>query len=135
MGRSCAAFAIVAGIPGHEGEIPLIRSNDKPGDRWGLPGGSSEGDEDVAEYTMLREVREEIGVTVKPDARKILSIPRESHDVVFFYAEHYDGEPRLGEEVAEIKFFNAIELYELVRTGKVYYNHARGLSAHFGFGI
>jgi 8-oxo-dGTP pyrophosphatase MutT (NUDIX family) len=60
------ARVIIPGVDAaivHDDRVLLVRSRDN--DRWFLPGGLQELDETVAE-TAVREVREELGVTLAP---------------------------------------------------------------------
>jgi len=129
----CAAFAVVTGVPGQEGKIPLLQGNDKPDDRWGLPGGSAEEDETHSDDVLMREVKEEIGVVVMPNPKLVLRIPLSTHTMVFSHAEHYDGEPTPGEEVKNLRFFTRDEVVEMVRKGQVFYRHALALRAFYNF--
>lgn len=129
----CAAFAIVTGVPGQEGKIPLVQGNDKPDDRWGLPGGSAEEDESHSDDVMMREVKEEIGIMVMPNPKLVLRTALPTHVMVFSHAEHYDGEPTPGEEVKCLRFFSQEEVEKMVRKGLVFYRHAQALAVYFGF--
>src|SRR6185295_8829051 len=80
-------FAVAVLIVAPEG-IPVVRDLKKPVPLfWKLPGGRSEGNE-TAEATAVREVQEEIGLTLtEPDLKVIHQEQREHHTLVIFRAD------------------------------------------------
>lgn len=117
-------FAVAVLVVTPQG-IPLVRDLKKPAPAfWKLPGGRSEGDE-TAEEAAIREINEEIGVTLTPDSLAIIhEEDRGSHSLVIFRVD-LPVLPKLltkGNEGEEIAVFTPSEL---VASADFFPNHRR----------
>jgi ADP-ribose pyrophosphatase YjhB (NUDIX family) len=96
--------------------VPLIRDPKKPAPvYWKLPGGRSENNES-AEDCILREVQEELGITLEgKDLRIIHQEDRISHMLTVFIAKLSAIPPlnRRGNEGEEIRIFSKSEIQHL----------------------
>ncbi|HUZ93023.1 MAG TPA: NUDIX domain-containing protein [Candidatus Paceibacterota bacterium] len=115
-------FAVVVLIITPQG-IPLIRDPKKPSPVfWKVPGGRSVGNE-TAEAVAVREIKEEIGVTLSSrDLMKVHEENRGSHVLACFTAK-LGALPKLkaaGDEGEEIKVFSPKEISAL---GGLFPNH------------
>ena len=120
-------YAVAVLIESPEG-IPLIRDPKKLAPLfWKLPGGRSEIGESAQEVA-IREIKEEIGLTLKSKDLKILKEEdRGSHNLVIFKAaiDSLDGMKFQGNEGEEIKVFSL----EQIKTMKDFFpNHQRLLA-------
>ena len=93
--------------------IPLIRDHRKPAPVfWKAPGGRSNANES-AKAAAIREVQEEVGITLKEnDLSVIREEGRGSHTLVFFVAklESLPSIKTRGNEGEEIKLFSPKEI-------------------------
>lgn len=100
------------------GKILLIRRRKEPfTGSWALPGGWVDEGETVEE-AVVRETREETGLDVSPIA--ITGVysqpgrdPRGNFITISFVCEVISGEERVGEDVAEVKWFPLDTIPEL----------------------
>lgn len=96
--------------------VPLIRDPKKPAPRyWKLPGGRSEGSE-TAVVCAAREIDEELGIEIDPDALRVIEEQdRETHTLNFFAIElrTLKGIKAVGDEQEEIRIFPAAEVKKL----------------------
>ncbi|MGE3702243.1 MAG: NUDIX hydrolase [Hyphomicrobiaceae bacterium] len=96
-----------------KGTIPLIRDPKKPAPIfWKLPGGRSEPGE-TAEECAVREVREEVGISLRADKlEEIHTEYRGNHAVVIFKVDLSSLPPlkSVGNEGEEIGVFTATEI-------------------------
>lgn len=103
-----------------EGKLLLVRRAIEPGKgNWTNPGGYIEQYEPIEE-TIVREVREETGVTATVKGVAALrDLPRDIHNVyIAFMMEYVDGEPVPdGIEVDQAGFFSAEEMLEMPVAG------------------
>src|SRR4051812_38920514 len=115
MSSSERAYAVAVLLITPAG-IPLIRDPKKPTPVfWKAPGGRGHRGE-TAEEAALREVKEEIGITLKKEDLVIVSKEdKESHVLVLFMAEVNPSEPfkSIGDEGEEIKIFPASEILSM----------------------
>lgn len=95
------SMAIIA----HEGAVLMIRRRQKEGELlWAFPGGAVE-DGETAEDAAVREVGEEVGLTVA--AEKVLGQrvhPKTGREMVYTACTVIEGEPAVldDEEIAEV---------------------------------
>jgi 8-oxo-dGTP diphosphatase len=95
------SMAIIA----HEGAVLMIRRRQREGELlWAFPGGAVEAGE-TPEQAAVREVAEEVGMTVEAD--KVLGErvhPKTGRAMVYVACTVVDGEPAVldAEEVAEV---------------------------------
>ncbi len=80
VGARAAVAAILRPGRAHEGaEILLIRRADNPGDPWSghmaLPGGRHDDADRDLEQTAIRETREEVGIDLARDGRRLARLP------------------------------------------------------------
>lgn len=103
-----SAFSVAVLILTPQG-IPLVRDPKKPAPvYWKLPGGRSEGEE-TAEECAIREVKEELGFTLKlKDLTQIFEEGRGSHMLVIFKASVKDLSDlkEFGNEGEDIQIFS-----------------------------
>jgi ADP-ribose pyrophosphatase YjhB (NUDIX family) len=103
----------VAVLINAKGNIPLIRDPKKPAPvYWKLPGGRSERDE-TAEECAVREVQEEVGISLKIDQLKeIYTEYRSNHVLVIFQANLPSLPPHksVGNEREEVRVFAAKDI-------------------------
>jgi len=93
---------------------------------WNLPGGLIELGE-TAEQAVQREVKEEIGVTIKPIKytgkyyEKIIYKNKKVYETITlpFYSKIIKGKPKPLDETIEVKWFNPKEIKKM----KLAYNH------------
>lgn len=120
-------YAVAVLIDSPEG-IPLIRDPKKPVPIfWKLPGGRSKIGESAQE-AAIREIKEEIGLTLKLKDFKILKEEnRGSHNLVIFKASlsSLDGIRVQGNEGEEIRVF---PLEQIKKMKDFFPNHQRLLS-------
>ncbi len=108
-------------VTNNEGKILLHRRSDN--DLWALPGGAMDIGESIGE-TIVREVKEETGLDVKPEyIVGIYTNPK--HIIAFsdgevrqqfsicFYSTIVGGEIRVSEESYEVAFFSPQEIEHL----------------------
>ena len=102
----------VGAVVVHEGRVLLIRRGKEPlRGRWVVPGGTVEAGETLHD-ALVREVREETGVTVRP--REVVfvfdRILREGEEVRYHYVivdylcEYVGGTPRAGSDAEDAAF-------------------------------
>ncbi|MDE1827975.1 MAG: NUDIX hydrolase [Candidatus Micrarchaeota archaeon] len=108
-------------IQKEDGKILLGRRGVFPKGIWVFPGGGIEYGES-SEQTVVREIREEIGIEIKP-VRLIkvfeMILPKiNTHRIIFFYlAELIGGEIELTSDIDEIKWVLPSEVPELENLG------------------
>lgn len=112
----------VGGVVVHDGRVLLIRRGKPPlFGRWVVPGGTVERGETL-EQALVREVREETGLEVRPVQfltafDRILRAPDGSvgyHYVILDYlCERIAGEPQGGSDALDARFAAPGELEEL----------------------
>lgn len=104
----------VGGVVVHEGRVLLVKMTyGRSAGKWIIPGGFLEPDEDIGEG-VAREIREETGVTAKPErvvgVRSRVDDRGEGHfrtDVYLVFAMAYEGgDPAADQrEVSEAQFW------------------------------
>lgn len=103
-------------IENKNGEILLQKRADS--DKWGIPGGCQELGESF-EDTIIREVKEETNLDIKPESLKIIDIvsgmSRKNdypngdiviNNTVLYYTNSYSGELKWDYESKDMRFFN-----------------------------
>jgi mutator protein MutT len=102
----------------HEGRVLLIRRGKEPlRGRWLIPGGTVELGETL-EQAIVREVREETGIVVRPREVVLVfdRIHREAGEVRYHYVvidylcEYLSGEPHAGSDAEAAAFVPEAEL-------------------------
>lgn len=103
---------------------------------WGIPGGKIEVEEsgsNTVESALIREAKEEMGITIQPD-HYIESSCRvkdgEAKLYLIYTALHVDGEPQALEDTEAVRWFKIDELKEDELTPHTYHNI---LTAHRTF--
>jgi ADP-ribose pyrophosphatase YjhB (NUDIX family) len=95
---------------------PLVRDPKKPIIRyWKLPGGRSERNE-TAEECAIREIQEELGLTIKKEDLTIVDQQdKGTHTLTLFTTElpSLDGLNKIGNEQEEIEVFKLSEIAEM----------------------
>jgi 8-oxo-dGTP diphosphatase len=107
----------IAAILVRDGRVLLVKRNIEPGrGLWSLPGGFIEEDETV-EQAVIREVREETGLSCLPrrlcDAHAMRSAVYGSILVLCFEADIDGGELKAGGDAEETRFFPRDQLPEI----------------------
>lgn len=108
---ACAAAGVVVDA---SGRVLLVRRALEPcRGQWALPAGFQEVDEEPSD-TVVREVREEAGLTVRP--RELLDLflvrtpGRRPTTLAVYLCEHVSGAPAPGDDAQEAQFFDLREL-------------------------
>ena len=135
MERKCfAVFGIIEGLPEGEGKILLIHDKGKPSPAmWKLPGGRSNIEiEECPEYALIREIDEEVKITIMlPDKKDVvLEKNLENHIFKVYKAKYYDGKINAGEEVEWIKLFSVNEINSMILANEILPKHAQALTKY-----
>ena len=102
----------------HSGRVLLVRRGKEPlRGRWLVPGGTVELGETLEE-AVVREVREETGVTVRPRGVALVfdRIQRDGQGCLYHYVivdytcDYVDGALRAGDDAADVAFVPEAEL-------------------------
>jgi 8-oxo-dGTP diphosphatase len=104
------------------GKILLIKRGREPfKGEWALPGGRIEEDE-TAEQCLKREMKEETGLDVEPiKLTGLYSDPkRDPRGIIAatYLVKRISGEPKAGDDAAELKWFELENLPELATDHK-----------------
>jgi mutator protein MutT len=108
----------VGAVVVHDGRVLLIRRGKEPlRGRWVVPGGTVELGETLHE-ALVREVREETGITVSPREVVLVfdRILREHGEVNYHYViidylcQYVSGTPQAGTDAQEVAFVSPEEL-------------------------
>lgn len=101
------------------GRILLVKRGHPPGEGlWSVPGGRVEPGETDAE-AVAREVREETGLAVTVGAllgSVVRGGPEVTYDIFDYAATPSGGEPRAGDDAADVRWFSVRELDGLAMT-------------------
>jgi len=117
MGKKDDKVSLLLWIKGNK-YLLLKRDKDEHqhSEKWGLPGGRFDDDENKEE-ALEREVKEEMGVSIKDRNYKYLDkYPKDSKDVYVFYLEDDDIDLKditLSEEHGNVQFFTYKEILDL----------------------
>ncbi len=100
-----------------DNRILLVRNiNGIHSSKWVLPGGKVEKGE-LAENSVIREVREELGLNLIPkfySYREDITSSKDKFYIIFFFEGSYEGELKLQEtELHELRFVDLQELETL----------------------
>ena len=94
-------------------EVPLVRDPHKPEPHyWKIPGGRSEPGE-TAEETAVREIKEEVGITLDPTKLEVIHCEdRGTHLFTFFYISvpGFLGLKEKGDDGEEVSLFTLTEI-------------------------
>lgn len=108
----------VGAVVVHDGRALLVRRGKEPlRGRWVIPGGAVELGETLEE-AVVREVREETGVTVRPERVMLVfdRIQREAAGIAFHYVivdylcAFVAGEPRAGSDAEDVALVGEADL-------------------------
>ncbi len=107
----------IAAIVTRGTEILLGRSKKEPiVGKWIIPGGGVRPFESLPD-TVVRELKEETGLTIKPGAvlfvSEVLNPPTEHRIVIYVDAECAGGELRAGDDLSEVRWVDARNLGDL----------------------
>jgi ADP-ribose pyrophosphatase YjhB (NUDIX family) len=127
----------VRGAVFRDGRVLLVReiADDH---RWTLPGGWADVNESPSQ-AVVREIREEAGVLVRPyKLAAVWDQARHPHNVIrpfhvwrlFFLCEIIGGEPKCGPETSEVEFFSEAELPAELSTRRVLLPHIKRMFEH-----
>jgi ADP-ribose pyrophosphatase YjhB (NUDIX family) len=110
----------VAAIVMRGSQILLGRSKKSPiENKWVLPGGGVQPFESISD-TVIRELKEETGVTVKPGAvlfvSELVQPPDHHHIVIYVDAEFVDGNLHAGDDLADVIWQDVRQLGEMQDT-------------------
>lgn len=114
--KPVVSMAIIA----RDGAVLMIRRRQKEGELlWAFPGGAVEEGE-TAEQAAVREVAEEVGLTVESESvlgRRVH--PKTGREMVYTACAFVDGEPTVldEEEIAEVAWVKHSEISEHVPYG------------------
>ena len=128
-----AAFGIIEGMPNCEKLILLVQDKNKPEPRrWKLPGGKNK-EKENPELTVVREINEEIGITVHQplDTNVIFKKHVEdSHVFIVYRVKYYDGEIMAGTEIEQVAFFEPWHIKQLILADEILPRHAMALTRY-----
>lgn len=99
---------------------------------WSITSGGTDTGETTLE-TAFREVKEELGITLKPEELELMMSYKRNHDFVDVYLARKDIKLEdivmQEEEVAEVKWVKPEELEELIKENQT----PKSLEMYFGF--
>lgn len=99
---------------------------------WSITSGGTDTGETTLE-TAFREVKEELGITLKPEELELMMSYKRNHDFVDVYLArkdiNLDEIVMQEEEVAEVKWVKAEELEKLIKENQT----PKSLEMYFGF--
>lgn len=139
MKNGCPIGAVFAVITAPNGKILLLSDNNKPAPHyWKLPGGKIDwGEDKTPEETLLREIREEIGVSpCLFSLHKICEVEKSKnsysypHKVLFFRVSEDVEEEKIvkGGEIEKMDFFSRSQIERMIVSGEILSAHAEALS-------
>jgi 8-oxo-dGTP diphosphatase len=106
------SVSVAAAIVNDHGQVLAVRRRDNG--RWEPPGGVLELDETIQEG-LVREVREETGLDVKPEALSgVYKNMRRGIIALVFRCRIITGEPEPTDEVADVRWMNQDEIGALM---------------------
>ncbi|WP_158885380.1 NUDIX hydrolase [Amycolatopsis anabasis] len=98
------------------GRLLLVQRANEPGrGRWSLPGGRVEGEETDA-AAVIRELREETGLEVRPGAL-VGTVVRGPYEIFDYRCAVTGGRLRAGDDAADARWVGAAEIAELDDAG------------------
>ena len=99
---------------------------------WSITSGGTDAGETTVE-TAYREVKEELGIEIRPEELELMMTYKRNHDFVDVYLAKKDIDLNdivmQKEEVAEVKWVSSEELENLIKEEKT----PKSLQAYFGF--
>ena len=131
--RDYAAFVVVTGM---QKGIPLvIEKGNFPKKMWKLPGGRpKEIDKENGvlrpEYTVMREVNDEIGVVVEYPEKEFFKISKPRHDFIVLKAKYFSGDFIAKAEIEKVGLFTLAEIRQMIEEKQILPDHAEALLKH-----
>lgn len=113
----------IAALVTRGSEILLGKSNKDPiKGKWVIPGGGVKPFEALTE-TVVRELKEETGIVIKPGAvlfvSEVLDPPVEHRIVIYVDSEYVSGELKAGDDLDEVKWVDVRSLGDMQQAGVV----------------
>lgn len=116
-------------IQNSEGKFLIQKRSERKNGKYATTGGHPKSGEDSIQG-IITEVKEEIGIEIKPEDLKLYYAGREDSEQVFFddyYAKidvpNIEKLELQEEEVASVHWFTGEEIHELMKQGKFFKNH------------
>lgn len=116
-------------IQNSEGKFLIQKRSERKNGKYATTGGHPKSGEDSIQG-IITEVKEEIGIEIKPEDLKLYYVGREDSEQVFFddyYAKidvpNIEKLELQEEEVASVHWFTGEEIHELMKQGKFFKNH------------
>jgi len=92
------------------------RNKDPQRGFWVIPGGKIHAFESIAE-AAARELQEETGLKVEVEGQfkvyEIVNPPNEHRIIIYSWARTQGGSPKASDDLSQVRFFEAQELYRL----------------------
>ena len=118
-----------------DGSIVLVRRRDDG--LWSLPGGLVDWGQTV-ETTVIRELREETGLTVTQVDRLVgvysaMDRDPRMHSICIAVAVHVQGQFAVGDrlEISNVRAFPVDQVQQFIQTSALSHDHARQLQDYF----
>lgn len=116
-------------IQNSEGRFLIQKRSERKNGKFATTGGHPKSGEDSIQG-IITELKEEIGIEIKPKDLKLYYAGREDSEQVFFddyYAQmdvpNIEKLELQEEEVASVHWFTGEEIHELMKQGKFFKNH------------
>ena len=121
-------WAVVALIVDPGGRIPLVRDGQKDDPKWKFPGGTKDPEDKVPLDTCLREIKEEVGLTLSLSSCKLaVEEPRRNHMFYFYLVEveNFEGLLQRGDEGEDVKVSTFDQILEMVQWNEFFFGHEK----------